>query len=573
MGIKMEIRFRNLRRIIVMGLMLLVVVVMGKRTSDEERYVEAAHMDIMESGDESLELLLWVNKSTSIRWWNDKQNDQYVFFVPGAVEGNKLKLTFPNMEYIYIDGQKIHNGGQYCFTEGKHTVKTGNSSDDLTYDLEVLYTSNIASLFLETESGTLDAIHASKDYSESGRILILDGRGRKYFEGDIQAIHCRGNSSFEDTQKKSYTVKLSQKADLFGMGAAKNWILTANAFDHTLLRNTTAFAIARLLNLPYTPEVQYVDVYANGTFVGNYLLCEKIEIGKTRVGIRDLEEAVEVLNGEPDPGTLEFFMEQQGRLFSTKGYRIEKEPDDISGGYLLELETSDRYGLEASGFLTSRMQAVVFASPKYASYDQVSYIAEMYQDFEDAVFSEDGYSPYTGAAYSDYIDMDSFARKYILEELVKNLDASFTSQYIYKHDDSISNKFFAGPCWDYDKSIAASGITVSGINLHDPEGLYAAAQEKDSDLWYALYQHGDFRKEVAEIFFGELEPQLREHGEEILYLNKQLIGKSNDCNMIRWNIFSESAELGQKREMYDQKVSELADFLEKRLDFLESEWG
>lgn len=266
-------------------------------------------------------------------------------------------------------------------------------------------------------------------------------------------------------------------------------------------------------------------------------------------------------------------MEPQGRLFSTKGYQIPKEPDNISGGYLLELDSSDRYGLEASGFLTSRMQPVVFTSPKYASYEQVSYIANRYQDFEDAIFSKDGHSPYTGAAYSDYIDMDSFARKYLLEEFVKNLDASFTSQYLYKYDDSISDKFFAGPCWDYDKSIAASGITNSGINLHDPVGLYAASQEKDSDIWYALYQHEDFRKEVAKIFFQEFEPQLRKYAENMLYQNRELIAKSNDCNMIRWNIFSDAKGLAQKQEAYMADVQELLTFIEQRLDYLKSEWG
>lgn len=122
-------------------------------------------------------------------------------------------------------------------------------------------------------------------------------------------------------------------------------------------------------------------------------------------------------------------MEPMGRLFSTKGYLVEKEPEDLTGGYLMEIETSDRYGLEASGFLTSRMQAVVFESPKYASHAQVAYVSGLYQDFEDAVFSPDGFSPYTGAHYSDYIDVDSFARKYLVEELVKNLDASYTSQF------------------------------------------------------------------------------------------------------------------------------------------------
>lgn len=240
---------------------------------------------------------------------------------------------------------------------------------------------------------------------------------------------------------------------------------------------------------------------------------------------------------------------------------------------MLELETSDRYGLEASGFLTSRMQPVVFASPKYASYDQVSYIANLYQDFEDAVFSEDGYSPYTGTSYSDYIDMDSFARKYLVEELVKNLDASFTSQYIYKYEDSISKKFYAGPCWDYDKSIAASGITDDGIDLHDPNGLYAASQKKDSDIWYALYQHEDFRQMVAKIFIGELEPQLRIAAGEIIYGYAELIDESNDCNMIRWNTFPQSEGLSEKRNMHEIKINELVDFIDKRLDFLASEWG
>ena len=357
------------------------------------------------------------------------------------------------------------------------------------------------------------------------------------------------------------------------MGSAKKWILIANAFDNTLLRNTTAFAIAKLLNLAYTPDAQYVDVYANGNFLGNYLLTEKIEVGKNRVSVRDLEEEVKTLNDNMPLDSMEFFMEPQGRLFSTKGYRIPEEPDNISGGYLLELDSSDRYGLEASGFLTSRMQPVVFASPKYASYEQVSYIANRYQDFEDAIFSEDGYSPYTGAAYSDYIDMDSFVRKYLLEEFVKNLDASFTSQYLYKYDDSISDKFFAGPCWDYDKSIAASGITESGIDLHDPVGLYAASQEKDSDIWYALYQHEDFRKEVAKVFFQDFEPQLRQWAKEILYQNKELIEKSNDCNMVRWNTFSESAELAQKQELYHAKVEELLTFMEQRHKNKKSEWG
>ncbi len=566
----MEIRFRNYKRAVIILLLFLLTTIITMLDFTEEHSVSAEQVNV---SDKEFALSVWVRKNSSVKWWKEEQNNKYFLFLPGAFQGKKLDLEIFGTEVVYIDGKKVKNGGKYRFTQGQHTVCMNNAKDSPAYSLEVMYTSKIPALFLETDSGTLDQLHATKDYSESGTALFLDGKGHKYFEGNIEEIHCRGNSSFEDTDKKSYTIKLEQKTDLFGMGSAKKWILIANAFDNTLLRNTTAFAIAKLLNLAYTPDAQYVDVYANGNFLGNYLLTEKIEVGKKRVSVRDLEEEVKTLNDNMPLDSMEFFMEPQGRLFSTKGYRIPEEPDNISGGYLLELDSSDRYGLEASGFLTSRMQPVVFASPKYASYEQVSYIANRYQDFEDAIFSEDGYSPYTGAAYSDYIDMDSFVRKYLLEEFVKNLDASFTSQYLYKYDDSISDKFFAGPCWDYDKSIAASGITESGIDLHDPVGLYAASQEKDSDIWYALYQHEDFRKEVAKVFFQDFEPQLRQWAKEILYQNKELIEKSNDCNMVRWNTFSESAELAQKQELYHAKVEELLTFMEQRLEYLKSEWG
>ncbi|MCX4296227.1 MAG: CotH kinase family protein [Lachnospiraceae bacterium] len=566
----MEIRFRNYKRAVIILLLFLLTTIITMLDFTEEHSVSAEQVNV---SDKEFALSVWVRKNSSVKWWKEEQNNKYFLFLPGAFQGKKLDLEIFGTEVVYIDGKKVKNGGKYRFTQGQHTVCMNNAKDSPAYSLEVMYTSKIPALFLETDSGTLDQLHATKDYSESGTALFLDGKGHKYFEGNIEEIHCRGNSSFEDTDKKSYIIKLEQKTDLFGMGSAKKWILIANAFDNTLLRNTTAFAIAKLLNLAYTPDAQYVDVYANGNFLGNYLLTEKIEVGKNRVSVRDLEEEVKTLNDNMPLDSMEFFMEPQGRLFSTKGYRIPEEPDNISGGYLLELDSSDRYGLEASGFLTSRMQPVVFASPKYASYEQVSYIANRYQDFEDAIFSEDGYSPYTGAAYSDYIDMDSFARKYLLEEFVKNLDASFTSQYLYKYDDSISDKFFAGPCWDYDKSIAASGITESGIDLHDPVGLYAASQEKDSDIWYALYQHEDFRKEVAKVFFQDFEPQLRQWAKEILYQNKELIEKSNDCNMVRWNTFSESAELAQKQELYHAKVEELLTFMEQRLEYLKSEWG
>lgn len=531
--------------------------------------------------DSEFELALWnvteltpeENSDILIKWWYSQSEDKYYFFIPEKLIQKGMYWMFSGAERVWINEELIENGSLCDLKAGCYQVSAELSEEKKICNMEIRYSSQIGTLFLKTESGSMDYLHESKDNYESGSYTLLAENGNLYYSGGIENIHCRGNASWEDTLKKSYQIKLTEKKDFFRMGEDKQWLLLANAFDNTLLRNTLAFDIAKELGLAFTPDAEYVDVYANGEYLGNYLLTEKIEIDENRVNISNLEEKMELLNPDKELSEYEFFMEQQGHLFSTKGYRIEQQPEDITGGYLLEIEMSDRYGLEASGFITSRMQPVVFSSPKYASYEQVSYIANRYQDFEDAVFSEDGYSPYTGTYFADYIDMDSFARKYLLEELTKNLDSAFTSQYFYKPVDSVSTKFFAGPAWDYDKAIAASGITENGIDLHDPNGLYAATQTKDSDIWYGLYGQDEFRELVIKIYKEEFETKVRTIAKDRVQTYAERIMDSAMNNAIRWQVFSEASTVGGKAVMYKEKVAELSDFLNKRLDFLNQEWS
>ena len=548
---------------------------MMSRTSN---FVQAEEKYMNES---EFELALWnITEITSeqngdilIKWWYCQNEDKYYFFIPEKLLQKGMHWMFPDTERVWIDGEWIENGSLCDLKEGCYQVSIELPEEKKNCNMEIRYSSPIGTLFLETQSGSMDYLHESKDNYESGSYTLLAENGNVYYSGGIENIHCRGNASWEDTSKKSYQIKLIEKKDFFHMGEDKQWLLLANAFDNTLLRNTLAFDMAKEFGLTFTPDAKYVDVYANGEYIGNYLLTEKIEIDENRVNINNLEKEMELLNSNQELSECEFFMEQQGRLFSTKGYRIEQQPEDITGGYLLEIEMSDRYGLEASGFITSRMQPVVFSSPKYASYEQVSYIANRYQDFEDAVFSEDGYNPYTGVYFTEYIDMDSFARKYLLEELTKNLDAAFTSQYFYKPVDSVSTKFFAGPAWDYDKAIAASGITENGIDLHDPNGLYAATQTKDSDIWYGLYQQDEFREYVIKIYKEELEVKVRLIAKDRVAAYADMVMDSAMNNAIRWQVFSEASTIEEKMVMYKEKVAELSVFLNNRLDFLNQEWS
>jgi len=350
----------------------------------------------------------------------------------------------------------------------------------------------------------------------------------------------------------------------------RQWILVPNAFDDTLLKSKICYDIAYGMGLAYTPECQYVDCYINGEYRGNYLLSEKVEIGENRVAIYNLEKENETLN--PNIETLEKFNVQTEKGGALKGSMLEKEPEEISGGYLMELETEKRFENEESGFITERGQRVTMSSPKYASFNQVSYIAERYQCFENAIYSEDGYCPYDGKKFTEYIDLESFAKKYLVEELSKNFDASITSQYIYKPESSVSDKFFAGPVWDYDKSLGIEEQNRVGMDLKMPEGIHAGTQEKEYDIWYGLYQQKEFKEEVYNIFEKELEWIVKKEIRYTIPETAKKIKKSMEMNLVRWNVYN-GLSFEDAVKKYDERVEEVCDFIERRMDYLEEEWG
>jgi len=313
-----------------------------------------------------------------------------------------------------------------------------------------------------------------------------------------------------------------------------------------------------------------VDLYANGEYVGNYVLAEKIEVGSERVNIRDLSDENELANPGVDFTSCEQVVEDPDKLFSRKWWKIPNEPEDYTGGYLMEIEMLDRYGLEASGFITSRMQGVVVHNPKYASLNQIGYIADLYQDFEDALFAEDGLNENTGKYFYEYINMDSFAKKYMLEEVIKNLDASATSCFLYKPE--YDTKMYAGPAWDYDGSIDINRIAGNGVDLKDPKGLYVASKERDSDIWWALYQQEYFQKHVDKVFEGGFKDTVSEFVETFIDENADFILDSAMMNTIRWSIAEEEGYDATVEEFYNKNAG-LKEFLQIRLEWLDEEWN
>lgn len=108
--------------------------------------------------------------------------------------------------------------------------------------------------------------------------------GEKAPESEVMdlTIRGRGNSTW-NYPKKPYAIKFNEKQSFLDMPKAKKWVMLANYRDRTLIRNAVAFELARHTSLKWTPSGKFADVFLNGKFLGNYYICEKIEVKKNRL--------------------------------------------------------------------------------------------------------------------------------------------------------------------------------------------------------------------------------------------------------------------------------------------------
>lgn len=98
-------------------------------------------------------------------------------------------------------------------------------------------------------------------------------------------IKGRGNSSWDLYPKKPFNLKFEEKVSMPGLPKDKKWKFLANYRDKTLLRNELAFEISRRTDLRWTPKTAFSEVLTNGTHVGNYQICEDIEISNDKIDI------------------------------------------------------------------------------------------------------------------------------------------------------------------------------------------------------------------------------------------------------------------------------------------------
>ena len=98
-----------------------------------------------------------------------------------------------------------------------------------------------------------------------------------------------------------------------------------------------------------TCDLRPVDLYYDGEYRGSYVLIEKIQVDKGRVDISDLEDAIDLANPGADIETFPSLKAKNKYGNVIQYVAGVKDPANIEGGYLLELDPT-YYAEEASWF-------------------------------------------------------------------------------------------------------------------------------------------------------------------------------------------------------------------------------
>ena len=340
----------------------------------------------------------------------------------------------------------------------------------------------------------LTDIHKDKTNRVPGRMMIIDENGEVTYE-TVKGFYGHGNDSWA-AAKKSYNLKFDSRIDFLGMGENEDFALLAGYRKNSLMSYAVTAELTEEVGFEFAPEFRFVNLYVKGEYEGVYFLTEKLEIDENRLDIGNLYEETKEINSKRldtfEHITWSNDQTQEKRHF----YNVETNPEDITGGYLLELDIADYEEYESRFTTKGKVNKIVLKRAAYSSKEQVNYIADYWQDFENALLSETGVNE-KGKRYTEYIDLESFAKQWLMYELSQE-DSMYSSIYYYKESDVLGDGLLHA-CYPWDMERSYMKVEESDIfgKIND-KGIY----------WGSFYKHEDFKGKAAEIWEKEFVPAI-----------------------------------------------------------------
>lgn len=511
-----------------------------------------------------------VSSDISAIEWQKQSDGKYYLFLPSTADLENLTVWHTFEGEVRVGETPLISGEKTSVFSAANATEFTLVNGSRRYNIVVMKADDVPAMFITTE-GDLSLIHQDKELKMPGKMMLAKkGKTEPEYDGLLEHIKGRGNTSW-GLEKKPYNIKLDSAASLLGMDASKKWSLLALHSEPTVFRHKIMHDLANDVGLKYSPHSEYIDLVINGRYFGLYQLIERVDIGKNNlVKITDLSKKTEDANTD-ELDSYPRFGPNQPENDTMKGFEIPNNPEDITGGYLLEFDDY-RYDSEPSGFVTKRGQRVTLKSPENASREQVAYIKNFVEDMEEAIYSETGYNS-KGKYYTDYIDAESAARFYLLQELAKNVDAGRNSCYFWKETDQAGDgKLHSGPTWDWDAGLGFLG-TQHGVDLNDPYSWWVNQSRRISDaehtIYSALCMHSDFQELALRQWNDNVYPAVRvllgerpnDNGGILKSLEEygDMVASSYTLNQKRWG-----------RADMQSGIDQLQNYIGQRADFFNS---
>ena len=341
-------------------------------------------------------------------------------------------------------------------------------------------------------------------------------------------IHVRGNSS-RAFDKPGYAIKLITAAggnnpqSVMGMDAHHEWVLHGPFIDKTLIRNYMWYNIAGEI-MDYAPNVRFCEVILNGEYQGIYVMTENITAGD-------------------DGARLDLSVDKKDNTFSGYLLRLDRGSDaDIKN-----ISTFSSYSLRTKHIINIEYPGISNLTPSLAES-----IRQDFSKFEKALYSYDFDNKNYG--YKNYIDAESFADYFIINEFTCNYDAGWLSTYIYKDID----RKYRMCIWDLN----------SACDNYQESMIIPNHFEMQNCLWYfMLLKDGEFTDLIIKRYRELRKTYL---SEEYLYnyIDECItyLGNSVERNFDRWGYtFSSEYDVLMPAERnphsYSEAVKQMKEFI------------
>lgn len=434
-------------------------------------------------------------------------NERISAMLPDGIDLCKLTVNFKTKSFVFLDGKEIKSGDTIDASEArKLTVQTENGNEyTVALDIQTLRT-GLPSVALTVEDfseiNSKNYYFTSTFYVGGGDPVICDYATETTTLVEAEAKG-RGNTSW-GFPKKGFTIKLTDKKNLLGLGKSRNWTLISSYQDKSLMRNEIAAYLSELLGLP-TMSTRSVDLWLNGSYWGTYLLIEKIEFENERLDYPDHDEV-------EDPTDAGLLLEWDGHVGEVSSEQKATWVQVSDYTYYDPIANTNFIRLDSSYIVIHK------PNPDNIVFEQIERAEEIVMQVHAALKAHD-YSK-----LEQYLDLESFAAWYLVEDIMKNMDAQLHSScYMHVGGDGILHM---GPVWDFDMSLG--NANYGGIN--DPSGSYISNKR-----WFKyLFETEEFCQLVNDMLVA--------HQEELDavtdYIDSYaaMLERSQTFNFERWDI-------------------------------------